>query len=256
MALLTHWDGEPVQVWARLWRSPAVEAHDVLGSTNDRARALAREGAPPFTVVLAEEQTAGRGRAGSPWHSPGGAGLWISILLPLDERVPCHLPLLVGLAAARAAEAACPGVRVGLKWPNDLEVSGRKVGGILCEHGHGAVVAGIGLNVRQQPGDFPPDLADRAISIETAAGGRRVSVGALATELMRELRRLRPGEADPLAREERADLASRDVLLGRRVRTQQLGEGVARGIDGEGALLLEQDGGRCVRVVAGSVRLV
>ena len=254
MTLLTHWEGEPVRVWSRLWGVPVFEAHDVLGSTNDRARELAVDGAPPFTVVVAEQQTAGRGRAGAGWHSPAGGGLWLSTLLPLGDAVPLHLPLLVGLAAARAAEAACPGLRVGLKWPNDLEVEGRKAGGILCERGDGVVVAGIGLNVRQRPADFPEELADRAISLETALGGK-VSRGALAGALLAELARTSAAPTSRLTDDGLAELAGRDVLRGRRVATQQAGEGTARGIDGDGALLLERPDGARVRVLAGSVRI-
>lgn len=254
MALLTHWDGEPVQVWADLWKSPLVEAHDALGSTNDRARELAQAGAEPYTVVLAEEQTAGRGRTGGSWHSPAGSGLWISTLVPVEERLPTHLPLVVGLAAAAAMEEVCAGVRVGLKWPNDVEIHGRKAGGILCERAHGPVVVGIGLNVSQKPGDFPRELADRAVSLETA-GGCRVSVGALATALLRQLRGRLPVADGPLAADAHGELAARDVLRDRRVETQQAGEGIARGIDLLGALVIEQEDGRHVRVVAGSVRI-
>lgn len=253
MALLTHWDGEPVGVWARVWGAAAVEAHDVLGSTNDRLKELAAGGAAPWTVVVAEEQTRGRGRNGAVWHSPAGTGLWISVLLPAAGPVPGYLPLLVGLAAARAAEAACPGVHVGIKWPNDLEVSGRKVGGILCEQGHGAVVAGVGINLRSPLPALPPEVAARAGSLEEAGGGA-ASPGALATGLLHHLHamaRRPPAEMDP---EVHRELSGRDALRGRRVDTEQAGEGTAAGIAPDGALLLEREGGTRVRVVAGSVR--
>lgn len=253
MAVLTHWDGEPVTVWARLWTSPVVEAHDTLGSTNDRARTLAQEGARSFSVVVADEQTRGRGRSGAAWHSPPGSGLWISTLLPSGALPPPHLPLLVGLAVARAAESVCPELSVGLKWPNDLEVKGRKVGGILCEHGHGRVIAGIGVNVRQRREDFPAELAHRATSLEAAACGR-VSMGALATELMARLHDVAGGTGTQLDPYERREIEERDVLRGRPVITQQVGQGVARGIDAEGALVVERPGGTRVRVVSGSVR--
>jgi BirA family biotin operon repressor/biotin-[acetyl-CoA-carboxylase] ligase len=253
MALLTHWDGEPVQVWARLWSSPLVEVHDVLGSTNDRARNLAEGGARPFSVVVAEQQSAGRGRGGSSWHSPAGAGLWISALLP-DARPPVlHVPLLVALATARAAEEVCRGLSVGLKWPNDLVVRGRKVGGILCEHGHGPVVAGVGVNVRQRRDDFPEALGERATSLEAAACGR-VSMGALATELLSQLHCLVPAMTTELPTEIHQELVDRDVLRDRPVVSDQVGQGTARGLDGDGALLVERPGGAQVRVVAGSVR--
>lgn len=254
MALLTHWDGEPVAVWARVWKAGAVEAHDVLGSTNDRLKELAGGGAAPWTVVVAEAQTRGRGRGGAVWHSPAGAGLWLSVLLPCEEPVPAALPLVVGVAAARAAEEAAPGLHVGIKWPNDLEVAGLKVGGILCEHGRGWVVAGIGVNVLTPDDGVPAEVARRATSLE-AASGRRVSPGALATALLHHLRGARCGEDGGLGGALHQELARRDVLRGKGVWTTQAGEGTARGIAPDGALLLELPGGGEARVVSGSVRI-
>ncbi|HSW31531.1 MAG TPA: biotin--[acetyl-CoA-carboxylase] ligase [Longimicrobiales bacterium] len=254
MALLTHWDGEPVHVWARVWRADRFEAHDVLGSTNDRLRELAAEGAGRYSVVVAEEQTSGRGRSGGVWHSPPGSGIWISVLLPCPGLVPPHLPLVVGVAAARAAERACPGVTVGIKWPNDLQLGGLKVGGILCEHVHGAVVAGVGMNLRVAPGALPGEVALQAAALEGATSAR-VSVGELGTALLHELHALVPRSAKGLDGEIRGELERRDVLRDRAVVTQQAGPGTARGIGPAGALLLERpDGGR-VAVTAGSVRL-
>ena len=253
MAVLTHWDGEPVQVWQGVWNAPTVEAHDVLGSTNDRARELAAQGAAPFSVVLAEAQTAGRGRSGAFWHSAPGEGLWASVLLPNEGPPPPHLALLVGVAAARAVEGVCTGLEVGIKWPNDLEVRGRKVGGILCEHGHGAVVAGIGLNVSQKQEDFPEEIAWRATSLEAARCGR-VSLSGLATALLHELRRLCAAPGPRLAPNLHLELARRDVLRDWPVVTQQSGEGLARGVEPDGALVLERPDGVRVRIVAGSVR--
>jgi BirA family biotin operon repressor/biotin-[acetyl-CoA-carboxylase] ligase len=254
MPLLTHWDGEPIHVWARVWRADRMEAHDVLGSTNDRLKELAAEGAGPYSVVVADEQTAGRGRSGGVWHSPPGAGLWISVLLPFNGVVPAHLPLVVGLAAARAAERACPGAAVGIKWPNDLQLRGRKLGGILCEHGRGAVVAGVGLNVRLSDEGLPVEVAREAAALESAAG-QRVSVGELGTALLHELHALVPRSARGLERALHEELERRDVLRDRKVVTQQAGPGTARGIGPEGALLVERPDGERVRVMAGSVRL-
>jgi BirA family biotin operon repressor/biotin-[acetyl-CoA-carboxylase] ligase len=159
----------------------------------------------------------------------------------------------VGLAAARAAERVCQDLSVGLKWPNDLHVEGRKVGGILCEHGHGPVVAGVGVNVRQRRGDFPEAIGHRATSLEAAAC-RRVSMGELATELLAQLHRLSSAMTGGLPSEVHRELVERDVLRDRPVITDQVGQGVARGLDGDGALLVERPGGARVRVVAGSVR--
>lgn len=257
MSLRIDWEGEPVAVWRALWDVPEVEVHEQLGSTNDRARELASKGAAPWTVVLAEEQTRGRGRSGDAWHSPPGSGLWISTVVPAEgPPAPC-LPLRVGLAAARATEEVS-GVPVGIKWPNDLMIAGRKVGGILCERANGAVVAGVGINVRTPDEGFPPGLAAVATSAEVEAG-RRVPRGGLATLLLVGLRD-RLGEAagagaERLDADEMAELTHRDVLRGRRLRSET-GEGTGRGIDAGGALRIERPDGRVERVVAGRVRLL
>ncbi len=254
MTLLARWEGLPVQEWMERWGVPHVEVHDALGSTNDRARELADAGATPFTVVIAVEQTAGRGRGGSSWHSAPGAGLWLSTLLPLAGVPPPYLPLLMGLSAAAALEHVAPMLHVGVKWPNDLEIDGGKVGGVLCEYGRGSAIAGIGLNVSQTREDFPPDVSARAVSLEMMGAGR-VSVAALAGALLRQLRERGECGRWPFPAEAREELAARDVMRDRAVRTQQAGDGLARGIDADGALLLDQEGGRRVRVIAGSVRI-
>jgi BirA family biotin operon repressor/biotin-[acetyl-CoA-carboxylase] ligase len=161
---------------------------------------------------------------------------------------------VVGVAAARAAERACPGVGVGIKWPNDLQLGGRKVGGVLCEQSHGAVVAGVGVNLRVAPGALPGEVAVQAAALEDEASAR-VSMGALATALLHELHALVPRAAKGLDEEVHAELERRDVLRDRAVVTQQAGPGTARGIAPEGALLLERPDGTRVAVTAGSVRL-
>ncbi len=256
MSLLTHWEGEPVGVLAGLWGIPRLEVHDRIASTNDRIRDLVTEAAPPFSVVLAEEQTAGRGRSGQTWHDSPGDSLLFSMLLPRSGAVPLYLPVLVGLAAARAVERAATGLRVGVKWPNDLVVNDRKAGGILCESTSGGVVAGVGINVRQRPGSFPEEIRPRAVSLETAAGARvsrRTLAGSLAGELMRLWR---PTSSAALPHEAHLELESRDALRGRAVDTVQEGRGTARGIAPDGALVLERPDGSLTRVVAGSVRAV
>lgn len=256
MSLLTHWEGEPVDVLARLWGVPVLEAHDRIGSTNDRVRDLAAGGTSPFTTVLAEQQTAGRGRSGSSWHDTPGDSLLLSTLLPTSAPVPLHLPLVVGLAAARAIDRATGGERfvVRLQWPNDLVVGERKTGGILCEGTRSGVVAGVGINVRQSPEDFPPGIRERAVSLESA-GGAQVSRSKLAGALVRELIELcRPPFPAGLPGELHAELEARDALRNLSVLTVQEGRGTARGIAEDGALILERPDGSRARVVAGSVR--
>lgn len=231
---------------------PLVDTHESVGSTNDRAAELARDGAPAWTVVVANEQTAGRGRRGDSWFSPPGSGLWMSVLLG-DRRALPQLPLLVGLACAEAIEKHLDGVRIGLKWPNDLFLAGRKVGGVLCERAEETVVAGIGINLRTPGGGFEAALSMIAISLE-AESGKTLLRSALAGTILRSLREILVGEgafASALPR-----LEARDVLSGRGVMAERCGPGIARGIDASGALVVERPDTTRVRVISGSVRLL
>lgn len=253
---LAHWEGRPTPEWEGDWGVPHFEAWSAVRSTNDRVRALAERGLPPFTVVVAEEQTAGRGRAGRHWASPAGLGLWLSVLLPAAVRSgPGPTALLVGLATCRAVERAAEGLSARLKWPNDVLLGERKVAGVLCEATPRGVVAGIGINVRQRLLDFDEDLRGRAVSLQMAAG-REVSRARLAAALLGELQRLL---ASPPARLDGAlagELARRDALLGSEVLVEGAGPGVARGIDAAGRLTLEVAPGEVRTVVAGSVSVV
>ena len=245
-----NWQGRSTTDWAAEWNVPVVEAYARIGSTNDRALELASMRALTFAVVVADEQTEGRGRRGAYWHSPPGSGLWMSIVLPGD-RALSHASLLVGLAAAEAIESVAPGVRVGIKWPNDLMIRGGKVGGILCESAGAALVAGIGINLRSLAATPALALAYRATSLENETG-ISLSASELAGAIVRRL------TGRPLAwdRAAAAELATRDALLGTQVETEEHGRGVARGVDPSGALVLERPDGSRVAVVAGSVRAV
>ncbi len=170
--LLDRWEDMDVPTACSRWGVPAVEFHRTLGSTNDRGRALLRAGAPQWSLVVAEEQTEGRGRGGRPWHSPPGSGLWMSVVLrPPPALGPTVLPIVAGLAVAQMVEGLLPNARVGLKWPNDVLIDGAKVCGVLAEASRGAgggVVLGIGLNVRQRADEFPPELEQTATSLALA----------------------------------------------------------------------------------------
>lgn len=250
---LARWEGEPVSAWQDAWGVPLVEAWASIGSTNDRALALAAAGATPFSVVLADEQTAGRGRRGAAWLSAPGAGLWMSVVLPTDS-APRAVPLLVGLAAAEAVQAAT-GAAVGLKWPNDLMIGARKVGGILCEATHGAAVAGIGINLRTPPGGFPDELSGRATALDVE-GANALSVSHLVGLILDRLEPLVGAGPSTLEGESLTRLRARDVLAGRVVETEERGRGTAVGIGEDGGLLLERPDGSRVTVSSGSVRPV
>jgi BirA family transcriptional regulator, biotin operon repressor / biotin---[acetyl-CoA-carboxylase] ligase len=155
----------------RILYYPAVE------STNTTARTLAEEGAAGGSVVIAEEQLKGRGRRGRQWFSPPGKGLWFSIILRPDCIPPAAAApvTLVAAAALGRCLRSETGLHVTLKWPNDLLLDGKKIGGILTELKGEAerveyLIIGAGLNVNQGQSDFPPELRETAGSLALAAG--------------------------------------------------------------------------------------
>jgi len=157
------------------WLGRRIELFDCLPSTNREAVQLAQAEVEHGTVVVADSQTAGRGRLSRTWFSPPGANLYCSIILRMmrpPERLTewlSWLPLISALAAAEAIEQVSS-IHVSVKWPNDLLISERKVGGILCESGTGTrsdhfQIIGIGINVNVDHNDWPADLRDSATSI-------------------------------------------------------------------------------------------
>lgn len=261
---LWSWEGVPASDLSASWGVPHVHLFEHVGSTNDVARRLAAEGAPHGSVVLAEQQLAGRGRMGRTWNSPPGVGIWLSqVLRPADLRSPGVLPLLVGLAVAEAMDAFVSPAAVGLKWPNDLVVGERKVGGILCEgvwerSRVSYVVVGIGLNVLSEPDDFPEDLRQTATSVRIVAG-RAPDRGRLAGKIVRSVLR-ETGDGLVLTPERLAALERRDVLRGREVAVTDPGTGTLLvagtdlGISADGALLLRDRAGVLRSVHSGTVR--
>lgn len=160
---------------ATTWLGRRIELFDSLPSTNREAVQLAQADVEHGTVVIAERQTAGRGRLSRTWFSPPGGNLYCSIILKAahsPERLTewlSWLPLVSALAAAEAIEQVSP-IRISVKWPNDLLISERKAGGILCESGTGArsdpfQIIGIGINVNGDEDDWPIDLRGSATSI-------------------------------------------------------------------------------------------
>ena len=149
-----------------------LEIIEELDSTNNHLLALSEDPAAHGAVVIAERQTAGRGRLSRAWHSPKGASLMLSVLLRLHEDEPAARTMLLWTAlAVRQAVADVNGVHADIKWPNDLVVQGRKLCGILIESravsgGSRAYVIGIGLNCLQHANHFPPELRTRATSLE------------------------------------------------------------------------------------------
>jgi len=211
---------------------PRVEAVGVLGSTMDAAHELAAGGAPAGTLVVAEEQSAGRGRGGRVWTSGPGAGLWMTLVeRPRSADGIDVLSLRVGLRLAPVLErwTVAP---IRLKWPNDLYVDRRKLAGVLIEaRWRGAhpdwVAIGLGLNLVA-----PPDLAAAAL-----LGARAETVLA---EVVPALRAAAFAHG-PLSTGELAEFARRDLAMGQRVSSPA--EGLVRGISSAGELLVETDSG-------------
>jgi len=222
-------------------------------STNDAARDLAVAGAAHGTIVIAEEQTRGRGTRGKAWHSARGLGLYVSFILrgPAGgPGPPLHLlPLAAGLAASDAVLAST-GVAVRLKWPNDLVHDGKKLGGILSEGVTGGTagdfaVVGIGINVGHGAADFPPAL--RALSTSLRLIGSRPATNATVFD---HLCRSMECWYNALARGERGLVIGtfEDRMAfpsGGPIRVTTSGgtfTGICRGLDTDGRLVVERDG--------------
>jgi BirA family biotin operon repressor/biotin-[acetyl-CoA-carboxylase] ligase len=231
------------------------------GSTNDDAKILAQRGAAEGTVVLAEQQTAGRGRQGRTFASPAGVGIYLSLLL--RPQVPAgqlpQLTLVVAVATAEAITETCA-LAVGLKWPNDIEVNGKKVAGILTEavwspDGTLAVIIGIGINVNTTLAHLPPALHQRVTSLALETGAlvaRLPLIARLLAHLERDYETfLHTGFPPILERWRRYS-----CIVGRHVRwgeTADAKEGTVLGVDDAGALLVRTAHGTVHRVIAGEV---
>jgi len=228
----------------------------VTGSTNDAARALAAAGAPDGTVVLAEEQTAGRGRQGRSWVAPRGRALTLSALVRAPAGSLELLPLAAAAAVCEACEAVTP-VRCGVKWPNDVWVDGRKVAGILIEARpqEAWAVIGIGLNVATARDELPPELRETATSLALASGREVDRAAALRALLGRLAARVPPADHAAAV----AAWRERDALHGRRIAWREGAErreGEARGIDARGSLVVFTQTGERVALDAGEVHLL
>jgi len=241
---------------AAAWPVDLLDLPLLVTSSVDSTQRLARtildrhledDEEPPRTFLVALEQAAGRGRRDRPWKSGAGQGLWATLLAPVAESELATLPIRLGLAAAAAIEPFVPSVRV--KWPNDLVVDGRKLGGLLVEavrrgEGRSWVICGLGLNVDPPEGE---DLEDRAASIRAAADGRAPGleelVAPIASALHREI-------LSPAADWRDAFVARSAQQPGDRVRVELDGgesvEGAFAGLDERGAALLDTDSGRRV----------
>ena len=258
-----HWETAALrQALAPLLPSLEVEAVATIDSTNTRLLARARTGADAPCLLIAEEQTAGRGRLGRDWRSRSGASLTFSLSLPLAPADWSGLSLAVGVALADALDPwqrESP-LRIGLKWPNDLwlldaPATGRKLGGVLIETVEAGsariAVVGCGINVLPAP-DLAPGLSQGYASLQEIDGQAAApqALAGIAGPLIHALQRFEAEGFAPFGPAYRR----RDVLRGQPVTTSDpaLPTGIAEGVDDQGALLLRA-AGQLHRIVSGEV---
>lgn len=231
--------------------TPIIQRFDEVGSTNDIALEMARDGAPEGTVVVAQSQTKGRGRRGRSWFANPGESVILSAIL--RPEIPANryseLAFVAAVAVAECLEQNC-NLRPELKWPNDALVGDKKIAGILVEAGGGAAVVGIGVNVRQA--HLPEELSEIATSV-AIEGGACLDVDTITQALVENLFAV-------------CDLPFEEILgrwrkymwgLGRSVDVDTEGatvSGVIAGIDFDGALLIDHDGGTRRLVAADAIR--
>lgn len=239
-----RYDGLDAEALRVRTRSAAVELLASTGSVLDVAHERAAAGSPAGLLVLADEQTAGRGRMGRDWHSPAGAGVYLAALLrPRVRPFSGAIAVRVGLALVGAVEEVAPGASPWLKWPNDVMVANRKAGGVLCEArwsgaSQGWIAVGIGVNVH---GPVPAGVRGRAIALaEVAPGATRAAL------LESLLPRIWPLAERPSALDE----GEREAF--RRRQWAEPGGGAEEelvGVDGDGALLVRSPDGTLDRRV-------
>ena len=267
--------------------APSLIVRDSAGSTNadlaSEVRALDATGsiAPDFTTIITENQTAGRGRLDRSWIAPAGSSLATSVLVRTDGvmvdggivdggmagggiavETLGWLPLVAGLAMARAVDAVLPGApgRAGLKWPNDVQIDGQKVCGILCELIPGSgVIVGAGLNVLMTPEQLPVPTAT-SLAIAGAQADATLPDRALAaylTALQSLVHRFRDARGDAQASGIRDEVVARCSTIGRQVRVELPAgsalHGTAVGIDHEGRLEVRDESSTVHAVAAGDI---
>jgi BirA family transcriptional regulator, biotin operon repressor / biotin---[acetyl-CoA-carboxylase] ligase len=228
---------------------------ETAASTNDEVRTLAQAGAPEGLILLALNQTAGRGRRGAAWFSAAGESLAFSILIRPDEPKALwpRLALAAGLAVAEAIESQ--GIEAGIKWPNDVWIHRRKVAGILVEAGRDFAVVGIGLNVNTRA--FPPEVTEIATSLaieSEAEHSRHHVLAAIIRRFALRHRQIGDGFGDMLE-----SVKQRCVLTGKRVSLITASgphTGVVTGIARGGELTLRTDTGSENFIQADEIRIL
>ena len=250
------------------WAGCRLEYYQELVSTNVTAASLSAEGTPHGTLVVAEKQTGGRGRRGRSWESPAGKSLYFSLLLrpEFQPEKASMLTLVMAHSVAKAVESVAGSAQQGalerrtaIKWPNDILVNGKKVGGILTEMqiekgriGH--VVIGVGINVMAQ--DFDGELAGKASTLEQE-WKIKIDRAQLLRYIMQNFEKdyeafETSGDLQPFLEYYHSRLLNKDAYV-KVLDPQQPFEGIARGITAKGELIVEKENGQTCFVYAGEV---
>lgn len=242
-----------------------IHHFDIVDSTQTVAYKLAQEGAPNGTVIIAEDQTAGRGRLTRMWESGHGTGIWMTVIVRPDvtPQQASSYTLVVAVAVTQAIKALYKNVEPAIKWPNDLLINGKKCTGILTEMQAEAdcvqaLLVGIGINANQVEADFSPEIADIATSVRLAAG-EEINRAALVATILQFLEIyteifVKEGFASIKTLWEQAS-----CTIGQRIEVTTLREqfeGVASGITDEGVLQLTQDDGTVRTIYSGDIRIL
>jgi len=232
-------------------------------STNLRAKDLAEAGAPEGTVVIAERQTAGRGRRGRTWFSSPGNGIYATLVLR-PAMPPMGAPRITLVTAVAIAEALLSQVDIGvrIKWPNDILVKGKKLAGILTEistemDAINYIIVGLGLNVNTPIENFPEEIKDRATSIYAETGERfsRIKLFRACLEQFEKYYELFKADGFPSIMERWKQLSG---IVGQKIVVDVIGQeylGKVVDIDADGVLILKDDQGRVHRIFSGDVTL-
>jgi BirA family transcriptional regulator, biotin operon repressor / biotin---[acetyl-CoA-carboxylase] ligase len=217
-------------------------------TTMAEAARLAARGAASGTIVLADKQTAGRGRLGRAWYSEAGAGLYFTLILRPGRTAPMTT-LAAGLAVHNCLSSLCPDAHCDIRWPNDVLLHERKAAGILVIHDGGTMLIGIGINVNHA--QFPVELHSLATSLRLITGVSQ-SRESLFLDLVQKLETaFQWSPAEVTAR----FAAASSYADGRHVQVEETGlKGTTCGLDSEGFLLIRRADGTVERVLAGGVR--
>ena len=234
---------------------------DSINSTNSEAKKLAEEGMKSGTVIISEEQVAGKGRLGREWMSPKYKGLWMSVILRPDID-PAKTSLITQIAGAAVILALKKfGIDAGIKWPNDIILDKKKAAGILTEMSSeirsiNYVILGIGINVNQEPDDFPGNISDTATSLKIYSG-KNISRAELCAEILNNLEFLYNDFTENNTAVKSIDICrNHSVLLNKEVVIHRMGKeytGIAVALNSNGELVIKKANGEMEYIFSGEV---